>query len=324
LPDHVLLVGDGTIDYLDHLGEGWRNYVPAYPADVDPYEGETASDHRLAELNGDEAPTLPDLHIGRLPVSSVSQTQAVVAKIVSYETDPPLGTWNSRVLFVADNDDQGGTFADVSDEVYDDWVSPELSKSRIHLNENPDEPHEYDPDDSTQVEAARTAVLRGFQAGQLVINFFGHASHSQWMTENVLHRDNTAELQNGGRLPVVLSFTCYTAAFQHLPYAPLDERLVLEPGAGAVAAWGSTGDGVLPGHRRLAQGFHREIADSTVTTLGIATYAGQAELYRPGAWPANQSMLDTYVLLGDPAMPLGIGMGNPADMVQVYLPLVTR
>ena len=324
LPDHVLLVGDGTIDYHDHLGHGWSNYLPAYPADVDPYEGETASDHRLAELDGDETPTLPDLHIGRLPVSSVSETQAVVAKIVNYETDPAFGTWNSRVLFVADNTDEGGPFADISDGVYYDSVSPELSKGRIHLTENPDELHEYDPGDSTQVDAARAAVRRGFEAGQLVINFFGHSSHSQWTTENILHRDNTADLQNDGRLPVVLSFTCYTAAFHYPPYAPLDERLVLEPGAGAVAAWGSTGEGVLPGHRRLAQGFHQAIADSAVTTLGIATYAGQAELFSPGAYPANQAMLDTYVLLGDPAMSLGIGMGNPADMVQVFLPLVTR
>ena len=100
--------------------------------------------------------------------------------------------------------------------------------------------------------------------------------------------------------------------------------MVLEPGAGAAAAWGSTGEGVLPGHRRLAQGFHQAIADSTVTTLGLATYGGQFELYTPGTYPANQAMLDTYVQLGDPAMPLGIGMGNPADMVEVYLPLVTR
>ena len=322
LPDYVLLVGDGTIDYHNHLGNGWHNFVPALAADVDPWLVETVSDHRLA-LVGDDALPLPDLHIGRLPVASIEQTQAVVAKIISYEKDPAFGTWSQQVLLVADNSDGGGLFAMLSDELYYDWISPELAKGRIYLVENADEVHEYDPAEPTQVEAARAAVQRGFEAGKLIINYMGHSSHSQWAIERLLHRDDTDNLQNDGRLPVVLSLTCYTGAFQHPPYSPLDERLMLEPNGGAVAAWGSTGEGVLLGHRYLAQGFHQAIADSDTITLGAATYSGQAALYNRSI-ASSLFLLDTYVLLGDPAMPLGPDPAEMADLIQVYLPLLFR
>jgi len=322
LPDYVLLVGDATIDYHNHLGNGWHSFVPAFPADIDPWLVETVSDHQLA-LVGDDALPLPDLHIGRLPVASIAQTQAVVAKIINYEKDPAFGPWSQQVLLVADNSDGGGLFAMLSDELYYDWISPELAKGRIYLTQNADESHEYDPAEPSQVEAARAAILRGFTAGKLVINYMGHSSHSQWAIERLLHRDDTVNLQNDGRLPVVLSLTCYTGAFQHPPYAPLDERLILEPNGGAVAAWGSTGEGVLLGHRYLAQGFHQAIADSDTITLGAAIYGGQAALYNRSI-ASSLFLLDTYVLLGDPAMPLGPDPAETADMIHVYLPLLFR
>jgi hypothetical protein len=322
LPDYVLLVGDGTIDYPNHLGNGWHNFVPAFAADVDPWLVETVSDHQLA-LVGDDALPLPDLHIGRLPVASIEQTQAVVAKIINYEKAPAFGTWSQQVLLVADNSDGGGLFAMFSDELYYDSISPELAKGRIYLVENADELHEYDPAEPTQVEAARAAVQRGFTAGKLVINYMGHSSYSQWAIERLLHRDDTVDLQNDGRLPVVLSLTCYTGAFQHPPYAPLDERLILEPNGGAVAAWGSTGEGVLLGHRYLAQGFHEAMADSDTITLGAAIYSGQAALYNRSI-ASSLFLLDTYVLLGDPAMRLGPDPAATADLIHVYLPLLFR
>ncbi len=322
LPDYVLLVGDGTIDYHNHLGADWHNFVPALAADVDPWLIETVSDHQLA-LVGDDALPLPDLHIGRLPVASIAETQAVVAKIIGYEKAPAFGAWSQQVLLVADDSDGGGLFAMLSDELYDDWISPELAKSRIYLAENASAPHEYDPAEPTQVEAAQAAVQQGFTSGKLVINYMGHSSYSQWAMERLLHRDDTVDLQNVGRLPVVLSLTCYTGAFQHLPYDPLDERLLLEPNGGAVAAWGSTGEGVLLGHRYLAQGFHEAIADSDTITIGAAIYGGQAALYNRSI-ASSLFLLDTYVLLGDPAMRLGPDPAATAELIHVYLPLLFR
>ncbi|HFD40397.1 MAG TPA: hypothetical protein ENJ31_11200 [Anaerolineae bacterium] len=314
-PDYVLLVGDGTIDYLDYLGQGWRNYLPAYPAEVDPYLGETASDNRLACVAGDDI--LPDLHLGRLPVSSQAEMEAVAAKIVAYETASPTAPWRQRALLVADNDGLD-LFAQYSDQLYHSLPAP-LDGQRVYLAYPATEPYEYDFTDPEAVAAARAAVQNGMGQGRLLVTFMGHSSHSQWAEEKLLHRDDVPGLQTAGRLPVVLSLTCYTGAFHYPPYAPLDERLVVEGDGGAVAAWGGTGSGVATGHRYLAQGFFDTVLQAGGSSLGAATWAGQLRLYNNA--PVNRDLIETYVLLGDPATVVQPYFG---PVYRRYLPLVNR
>ncbi len=318
-PTYVLLLGDGTIDYLDHLEHGWHNFVPAYPAGVDPYQGETATDNRLACVAGED--NLPDLHIGRLPVSSAEQAQAVVTKIVGYETTELPGVWSQRITLVAD-DDAAGLFRQYSNDLYAGLDEP-FSADRIYLTSPATWAHEYDPDDAADMAAARAALRTRFDQGRLVVTYMGHSSPSQWAEERLWHRDDVPALQNAGRLPVVLSLTCYTGAFHHPPYAPLDERMAVAADGGAVAAWGATGAGVTTGHRYLAQGFFdtalARTAGGETTTLGSATYAGKVKVYRQA--PVYRDLVDTYVLLGDPATVLQAYLGA---VHTVYLPLIAR
>lgn len=81
--------------------------LPVYFANVDPWSGETASDNRYACVDGNDA--LPDLLIGRLPVTSESDAESMVAKILTYETDPWPGEWIDTVLLVADDRDEAGS-----------------------------------------------------------------------------------------------------------------------------------------------------------------------------------------------------------------------
>jgi hypothetical protein len=334
-PTYVVLLGDGTLDYLDHLGNGWHNFVPVYLAAVEPALGgaaisETASDSQLACVAGND--NLPDLLLGRLPVSSVAETQAVVAKVVQYESSPVSGWWNRRALFVADNEDIGGDFPDRSDALYARYEWDGFSPRRVYLTVEADESHEYDPRDAGDWESARTAIHGGIRSGQLLVTYFGHSSWSQWAVSEwwdpgweppnrLLHRDEVPGLQNGGRLPVVLDMTCFTAAFQRYEYASLDERLVVEPLGGAVAAWGPTGSGYIDGHYSLAQGFLDVVlGDDADKTLGSATAAGRNELFAQDEF--FHHMIDSLALLGDPAMTLNVEF-TEADH-HIYLPFVAR
>jgi hypothetical protein len=103
------------------------------------------------------------------------------------------------------------------------------------------------------------------------------------------------------------------------PEPTLDEALVALPGGGAVAAWGATGLGVDTGHDRLSDGFFRAIFAEGVTTVGEATLAGKLAL---AASSQNLDLLDTFTLLGDPAMNLDL------DLVpwphEIFLPIALR
>jgi hypothetical protein len=334
-PTYVVLLGDGTLDYLDHMGNGWHNFIPVYLAAVEPALGgtafsETASDNQLACIAGND--DLPDLLLGRLPVSSVAETETVVTKVVQYESSSAPGWWNRRALFVADNSDIGGDFPDRSDALYARYGWDGLSPRRVYLTVEADESHEYDPREAGDWESARTAIHGGIRSGQLLVTYFGHGSWSQWAVSEwwdpgwvppnrLLHREEIPGLQNGGRLPVVLDMTCYTAAFQRYEYPPLDERLVVEPSGGAVAAWGPTGSGYIDGHYSLAQGFLDVVlGDDADNSLGAATVAGKAELFAQDEF--FHHMIDIFALLGDPATTLNVEFIE-ADH-RIYLPFVAR
>ena len=71
--------------------------------------------------------------------------------------------------------------------------------------------------------------------------------------------------------------------------------------------------------RHLASGFFNVIQSVDDVTLGPAIYGGLATLYSEA--PASIDLIDTYLLLGDPAMHLNRFYGT---LNHFYLPLITR
>ena len=49
------------------------------------------------------ADAVPDLYIGRLPANSAAQAEAMVTKIVTYETSANTRGWEKRLVLTADN-----------------------------------------------------------------------------------------------------------------------------------------------------------------------------------------------------------------------------
>ena len=171
---------------------------------------------------------------------------------------------------------------------------------------------------SQEAEALHASLLGDWNGGALLAQFTGHSSWQQWAVERFLHLDDLPALQNDRRLPIVVEMTCFTGAF-HRPEPTLDEEWVVRPGGGAVAAWGPTGLGVGTGHSYLSEGFFTAVFSDTVGTAGQAALAGKLELAAAGH---SLDLLDTFGLLGDPALALD---RTPVPWPShVFLPLVTR
>ncbi len=302
-PTYVLLVGDGSFDPRQYRAESPPTFIPPYLADVDPWGGETAADNRYVTVDGQDI--LPDMLIGRLPVKTLAEAQAVVDKIVQYETNPAPGTWNSHVTFVADNADTAGNFAAAS-EVAAGYVPSPYTSQRIYFTPP-----------ATTISNIQRAVLDRWDAGALIIQFTGHASWQQWAVERFLHLDDLSALSNDRRRPIVVGMTCFTGAF-HRPEPTLDEGLLTLTGGGAVAAWGATGLGVGTGHSSLAEGFLQAVFGDAVSTVGEATWSGKLSLATVGQ---HLDLLDTFTLLGDPALRSN-RIVLPWDS-QTYLPIVS-
>ncbi len=304
-PTYVLLVGDGTYDPKRYRANTTTTYVPPLLAVVDPWLGETASDNRYAAVDGSD--NLPDLALGRLPVNSVAEAQAVVSKIVSYEQAPAGGLWGILSLFAADNADGAGDFPAASDALIAAHLLPPFHASEAY----------FSPVPTSALTETRRMITATVNAGLGLLVYNGHASMRQWAGERLFHMDDANQLTNGGRLPVVLSMTCFTGSFHDAGLSTLDESLVRRVGGGAVGTWGPTGLGIASGHDSLADGFLTRVYVNRQPDVGAAILAGKLELAGTGQY---LDLIDTFTWLGDPAT--RVNLATPT--VTLTLPLIRR
>jgi hypothetical protein len=222
---------------------------------------------------------------------------------VSYETEPAIGSWNSRAVFVADDADGAGDFAALSDSLAG-GVSASRTVERLYFTA---------PSALTET---RQAILSSWTAGASVMVYTGHATLRQWAAERLFHRDDAGALANGGRLPIVLQLTCFTGSFHDAGGTTLDETLLRRAGGGAVGVWGPTGLGVATGHDELARAFLQQVYQDGQPVVGPALLAGKLAV--AGLYP---DLVDTFTWLGDPATSIRLQV---VPDVPVYLPLIRR
>jgi uncharacterized repeat protein (TIGR01451 family) len=297
-PLYVVLMGDGNLDPKDNYGYGEQpSYIPPYFEDVDPWIHVTAADNRYVTVSG--ADTLPDMHLGRLPVNSPDEAMAVVSKIIGYEQGGQGGAWQSRMLFVADKYDPGaGDFAALSDLVADHYVPDPYSVTKL-----------YQGITHPTAEEMQVAITSTINEGQLIVNYVGHGAVFFWGTERLLWTEHLDTLANVGKLPFFVPMTCLEGYYiwtnpPGKDYSALGEALVRLPDTGAIASWSPTGQGFATGHDFLNKGLFEALFYEGITELGPATT--YAKLYLASRTPYFHDLIDTYVLLGDPATRLNV------------------
>ncbi|MGC8872872.1 MAG: C25 family cysteine peptidase, partial [Chloroflexia bacterium] len=296
-PSYVVLFGDGHYDGKNYLGYGVGNFIPPYLAFVDPWIGEVAADNRYACVSGDDP--LPDMYLGRLPANTPAEAQAMVDKVVLYETALPAGEWRSRSLFVADDADSAGNFDDLSDDLIAGYYPAPYQAERVYLGVT----HPYERPSVV----ARNAIISAINEGRLLVNYIGHAATFLWASERLLDNPDLSDLHNGPYYPVAVPMTCYEGMY-HDPrpdpaYHALAELFVRAAGKGWLASWSPTGPGVATGHHFLDEGFFHALFLDDEPRLGPATLSGKLRLYASGT---SLELLDTFLLLGDPAVTVAL------------------
>ncbi len=193
-PVFILLMGDGTYDYKNNFGNTHTNWIPPYQ------DGASMYDEWYVRIEGGD--DLPDLAIGRLPVGSTSEADAVVDKLISYDRDPEIGPWQARVLLVADDRVNPSSKEDEPFFVRDaerlavESVPLDLDISKLYFGEFQLK--------GRSKPAAREAFVKRFNEGALILTYVGHGNPETIAHEQVfvLSRD-IESIDNGRRLPLV-------------------------------------------------------------------------------------------------------------------------
>jgi uncharacterized repeat protein (TIGR01451 family) len=322
-PAYVLLAGDGHYDYLNNLGTNEPILIPPYLADVDPFIRETAADNRFVTLTPGD--TLPDMAIGRLPVKTRTDAQAVVAKIIAYSRLTTHEAWTRRALFVADNADQAGDFAALSDKILNNSTPGWLSGTRAYYS-----PTIVGPGYYNTIANARNAVINGINGGALLVSYVGHGSVQTWAGERLLGYSSTTpanndltRLTNTGMYPFMVPMTCLEGTFFYPTGAggpdqsALEEALLRAADRGAIGSFSATGLGIASGHDILETGLFMAFMNQGMLRLGDATTFSKLYLAGKDASGVYQDLMDTFLLLGDPALKLAAPQAIPAVSLQV-------
>lgn len=275
---YVLIAGGDTYDYADNLGIGSVSLVPTAYARTSDVIRYAPADGLLADLDGDE---LADLPIGRLPARSPADLDALVAKILAYES----GT-SREALLVAGAAEAGGSFRTATDD-FAAQLPGAWQFARAYV-------------DDLGVPGARAALLDGFGRGPGLVSFYGHSAPGQWTFDPIFTAADVATLGNAGHPSLVLQWGCWNTYFVAPAANTLAHSLLLTPERGASAAFGSTALTEVASHAALGNLLFPELA--TGTRVGDAVLAAQRRVAL--ASPERRDAWLGTALLGDPAMPL--------------------
>ncbi len=268
-PRYLFLVGDATIDYRGYTSDLPENIVPSLLVPVE-FSGETISDSRLADVDGD---LRPDLSVGRWPVQTAKQVEDLVQRTLAYEQ----GFASPQALFVAD--DSEARFSDMMARLAKSGQIP--TRQIQFLDGGPD-----------------LDLANELNNGTWLTTYIGHGSITRWGKDNILSPESIDRLA-GGTPPIILQLTCLTGLFAHPDQTSLTESLLNHP-RGPVLTVAATSLTLSNHQEPFAIQLLQNMQDPTITRIGDAFQEAKASLDIEKS-NGLREINDTFALFGDPS-----------------------
>lgn len=295
---YVLFVGDGS--YIRYSAEGdTLDFVPVHMRQTEVY-GSAASDFWYTLISGEDE--VPDISLGRLPVRTPAELEALIAKIVRYEKTPPQGDWPNRFLVIGGN---GVDFR--SQGIALSKVIPPQFNTRLLFTVK----DQQDADDPYF--GGTSDLLDYVDQGCSVVTFHGHGGGAIWADNGLLRLDDIDRFYTQGKFPFILSMTCYTGSFESPVRESLADALLFSENEGAVAMLGASGVGWTWNDYFLQTEIMKQVFNNPDMTIGEMVTAGKIAYLAHYKTAQVVSEINQYHLLGDPASHIQL----PQQQVQV-------
>jgi hypothetical protein len=301
---YLNLFGDASFDFKDRIPNN-TNIVPIYLA-VDSYsagESSFASDDFFTFMDNNEGNSgSPDIAVGRMLVSSATQAEQMINKIIQYHDLKSYGNWRNNYVAISDDTDKDSDITlqenqnDLTDVIYAQKTF--LNFRKILL-------------DSYQQEAsaggnrypkAREEIRNSFERGALVFNYLGHGGEDGLTAERIWDKFDGYNFNNTYRYPLFITLTCDFSKFDN-PYRPTaGEYTYWNPKGGAI--------GMITTVRTIgqsgAESFNNLLA-SKLFAYGSDNYPSIGEALRQAkSLSSNSGASRVIFYLGDPALKLAI------------------
>jgi len=296
-PSFCLLVGDGNYDFKNNLYPQAFNWIPPFAVDGSVSDENYVYFDRYGYLDSDTLEGNVNMIIGRWPVKTNQELEAIIDKVTDYEKNPNFGTWRNLVTLVADDEYNGGSneaFHTRDTEILARYHTPSsFNLQKIYLMEYPFDQMKDKPE-------AEEDLIEAYNSGSLVINWMGHGNRHQWAHEKVFRRvEDIPRLNNKTKLPLVYTASCNIALFFEPLSEAMAEDLLRAGDKGEVAVISATYL-VFPGpNAALNNKVFDLLLQSDSLSVGEALYI--AKLLRQPNSNDRQ-----YILMGDPLTRIGV------------------
>jgi len=300
---YLLMLGDASYDYKDRVPDN-TNLVPTYQSLealklgysfvtddffglMDPGEGANAWGKSV------------DIGIGRFPVHSVEQADAMVDKVETYMTLKPnvLGPWQNDMYFIAHDGDQNlhfnqaeklQTMIDTGYQVY--------NRLKIYCDAFP----MVSTSSGDRYPGVNDAIDRMMGKGSLVVNYTGHGGESGWAYQSILDIPMINAWTNWDRLPLFITATCEFSRYDDPGMISAGEWVFLNPYGGSIGLLTTSRLAWADPNFRLNKAVYRYMFQRPG-----GEYYKIGDIVRLAKTDQNNGTnIKNFVLLGDPAMKL--------------------
>jgi hypothetical protein len=268
---YVLLVGADSYDYRNYTGQGSLSFIPSLYARTGAYVNYAPVDPSYVDVDNNGVPDRP---IGRLPVRTAAELQAIIEKTLAYAEKNYAGT----AVFASDEGFKSDSESFIA-QLPNGW-----SVQRANI-------------DDAGVTAARLALRNALNAGVAYTSFVGHSGPDNWTYLGLFLANDAATLTNFGRSSVVTQWGCWNTYYVDPTYNTMGHRFLLSGTNGAVAVLGSTTLSYDISERSLGALLTPRLTAPGVT-IGDAIQQAKAQLAASN--PALVDVLLGWTLLGDP------------------------
>ena len=313
---YVVLLGDGTYDFrgvdtdIHFEPPELDGYIPTHYIRTDSF-GRTASDHWYATVSGHDEFT--DFYIGRLSVETVSEAEAVVSKILTYEQSPPNDDWRRRIISVADDEVSNSgdfIFKKSLDEIAKDHTRLGYETVEIFLEDITDEV-EARPDDFDvhPQRLAKDMIIEALGEGAVLAQYAGHGGNTVWAHEIIFDNVSVDQVEETDKIPFMLVLSCYNGYFDKPGEPSMAEKLLRKERGGIIGMLSATRLTYASGNDALNRIIFDMIFKRNVRQLGPLSFDSKTELLITEGTGQIDVMLE-YTLFGDPALKMALADGE--------------
>ncbi len=301
---YLCLFGDASVDYKDRL-ENNNNIMPTYQTfesfdlvrsfmsddffgNMDSEEGEMRALDRL------------DVAVGRIVVDTPELANIVVDKIINYNAQSSFGRWRNNFVLVSDDVDEVFEFNALQGNL--DELGDEISTEKPFVNVFKIHSDSFEQQSSAggdRYPQVNEAISNAIEVGALVVTYLGHGGEELLSSEAIVTQSLVDDLDNGERLPLVVTVTCEFGKFDNPERPTGGEQLLWNPDGGAVAIVTTTREITVT----LGVNFNDALA-AQLFSFGSNEVVSVAENIRISKNSINDPLRRVIFFCGDPAMQL--------------------